>query len=116
MDLQNTKAIAELSAKLLSDKKAKDIVIIEIGTKATFADYFVIASGSNERLLGALSDEVEDGLAKEGILIKSKEGIKESGWLLMDFGDVIVNIFSDEMRSKYNIEKVWGDCNMINVD
>lgn len=112
MNLEDTKAIAYLGAKILDDKKAHDIVIIDIGTKATFADYFVIASGGNERQIGALADDVDDGFAKEGIISKGIEGQKESGWILMDFGDVIVNIFSDEMRSKYNIEKIWGDCDI----
>lgn len=110
MDFENTKAIAELGAKILDEKKAHDIVIIDISPKASFADYFVLASGGSERQIGALADELEDGFAKEGIISGGKEGLKESGWILMDFGDVIVNIFSDEMRSKYSIEKIWGDC------
>ncbi len=115
MNLEKTKEIAKLGAKILDDKKAHDITIIDISPKASFADYFVIASGGNERQIGALADEVEDGFAKEGIISSGKEGLKESGWILMDFGDVIVNIFSDEMRSKYSIEKIWGDCDTVEL-
>lgn len=111
----NTKDIALLGAKILDSKKAEDIVIIDIGQKAAFADYFVIASGGNERLIGALANDVEDAFAKEGIIVKNIEGKKESGWILMDYGDIIINILSVEMRQRYNIEKVWGDCEFIEM-
>ena len=83
--------------------------------KSSFADYLVIASGNSERQVNTLVDEVEEQFAKEGLLVKSIEG-KNSGWILMDFGDVIVNIFTKEMREKYNIEKVWGDCSFLDVE
>lgn len=84
--------------------------------KATFADYFVICSGSSERQISTLIDDVEDAFAKEGLAVKSIEGKNGSGWVLMDFGDVIVNLFTKEMRDKYSIEKVWGDCQFIEVE
>ena len=74
----------------------------------------ILASGSNERLVGALADEVEDAFAKEGLLARSIEGKKESGWILLDFGDIIVNVLTLEMRERYNIEKVWADCETLN--
>ena len=110
------KDYALLAGKTLSDKKAQDIVIIDIQEKATFADYFVIASGGSERQINALVDDVEDAFAKEGLFVKSIEGKQNSGWILMDFGDIIVNVFTKEQREKYNIEKVWGDCNFIEVE
>ena len=105
-----------LAAKTLSDKKAQDIIIIDIQEKAAFADYFVICSGTSERQINSLIDDVEDAFAKEGLLVKSIEGKNGSGWVLMDFGDVIVNLFTKEMRDKYSIEKVWGDCQFIEVE
>ena len=110
------KDYALLAGKTLSDKKAQDIVIIDIQEKASFADYFVIASGGSERQINALVDDVEDAFAKEGLFVKSIEGKQNSGWILMDFGDIIVNVFTKEQREKYNIEKVWGDCNFIEVE
>ena len=110
------KEYALLAGKTLSDKKAQDIVVIDIQGKASFADYFVIASGGSERQVNALVDDVEDALAKEGLFAKSIEGNQNSGWVLMDFGDIIVNVFTKEQRDKYNIEKVWGDCNFIEVE
>ena len=110
------KEYALLAGKTLSDKKAQDIVVIDIQGKASFADYFVIASGGSERQVNALVDDVEDAFAKEGLFVKSIEGKQNSGWVLMDFGDIIVNVFTKEQREKYNIEKVWGDCNFIEVE
>ena len=104
------KEYALLAGKVLSDKKAQDIVIVDIQGKATFADYFVICSGGSERQVQSLTDDVEDAFAKEGLLVKSIEGKNISGWILMDFGDIIVNLFTPEMRDKYNIEKIWADC------
>jgi len=105
-----------MAAKILDDKKAKDVLIIDISKKASFADYFILASGANERQVGSLSEEIDDQFAKEGIIAKSIEGKKTSGWILMDYGDVIVNVLSTEMRDRYNIEKVWGDCEFITLE
>ena len=111
----DNKSFALLAAKTLDDKKALDIAVIDIMEKATFADYLVIATGNSERQVNSLVDEVEDQFAKEGLLVKNIEGKQNSGWVLMDFGDIIVNIFTKEMREKYNIEKVWGDCSFLDL-
>ena len=111
----NSKEIALFSAKNLNKKKALDIAIIEIGAKSSFADYLLLASGNSERQIGALRDDVEDLLAKEGVMARNIEGKQNSGWILMDYGDVIINLFTSEMRERYNIEKVWGDCELINI-
>lgn len=112
----DNKSFALLAAKTLDNKKAIDIVVIDIAEKSSFADYMVIASGGSERQVQALVDDVEDAFAKEGLLVKSIEGRQNSGWVLMDFGDVIVNIFTRDTREKYNIEKVWGDCSFLNLE
>ena len=110
------KDYAMLAAKSLLDKKAEDVLVIDIQGKAPFADYFVICSGNSERQVVSLADEVEDKLAENGLLVKSIEGKQGSGWILMDFGDIIVNLFTKETRDRYSIEKVWGDCNFIEVE
>lgn len=112
----NNKDVALKAAAVLINKKALDVVVIDIAEKSSFADYFVIASGGSERQVGTLADEVEDQFAKEGILTRSVEGKKTSGWILMDFGDVIVNIFTVEQRERYKIEKIWSDCSYITID
>ncbi len=103
-------------AKLLDDRKAIDVTVIDISPKASFADYFVIASAGSDRQMGALVDNVEDMLEPEGIFPKSVEGKKISGWILMDYGDVVVNVMTAEMREKYNLERIWGDCENLDIN
>lgn len=112
--MENSRKFAEFIAGVLDDKQGYDIVIIDISEKSSFADYFVIATGSSERLINALSDYVEDKSAAEGRFVRSIEGRNGSGWVLMDYGDVVVNVFSEENRQKYNLEKIWSDCEIIN--
>ena len=111
-----TKEMAMVAAKALNSRHGEDIMVIDIALRSSIADYMVISSAKNERMLGSQIDEVEDQLAKVDILPKSIEGKKESGWMLMDYGDIIVNVLTDEMRGRYNIEKIWGDCEVIRVE
>ena len=90
------KEYALLAGKVLSEKKAQDIVIIDIQEKASFADYFVICSGNSERQVQSLTDDVEDAFAKQNLFVKSVEGRHGSGWILMDFGDIIINVFTKD--------------------
>ncbi|MBR4020349.1 MAG: bis(5'-nucleosyl)-tetraphosphatase (symmetrical) YqeK [Firmicutes bacterium] len=112
----NNKEYALLAAKTLSDKKAADIAAIDIAEKASFADYLVVATGNSDRQVNSLIDDVEDAFAKNDLFVKNIEGRQGSGWVLMDFGDIIVNIFTKEMREKYGIEKVWGDCTFLDIE
>ncbi len=107
---------AMLAARVLSEKKGRDIVIIDIREKATFADFFVLCTGTSERQIMSLTDDVEEAMAKEGLMVKTIEGRQGSGWILMDLGDIIVNLFTEEMRRRYSIEKVWGDCPLVDVE
>lgn len=112
----NNQEIACKAASVLKDKKALDVVVIDISLNSSFADYLVVASGNSERQIGTLSEEVEEQLAKDGMFAKSVEGKKSSGWILMDFGDVIINLFSTEQRERYKIEQVWSDGNFLTLD
>ena len=122
MLLYNTKGVSldnrELALKtgeILSAKKAEDVIIIDIAEQSSFADFFVNATAMNERQLAALADETEDMLAKEGVIPKSIEGKPPSGWILMDYGDIIVNLFLPGQREMYQIEKIWSDGEIIEV-
>ena len=114
--MMEPKDLAARIAAVLDDKKALDVALIDISEKASFADYFVLASTGSERQMGALVDNIEDVLEPEGIFPKSVEGKKASGWILMDYGDIIVNIMTMEMRDKYRIEKIWGDCEIQRIN
>ena len=110
-----SKEVAQTIANILNQKKARDIVIIDIAEKSSFADYFVIATGGSERQLGALADDVEDKFAELEITPKSKDGRPDTGWILVDGGDVIVNLFTEATRDKYTLEKIWSDCESVLV-
>lgn len=112
----NNREIALQAAAVLNNKKALDVVVIDIAEKSSFTDYLVVASGGSERQVGTLATEVVDQLAKEGIFARNVEGKRSSGWILLDYGDIIINVFSVEQRRRYNIEKVWGDGNFLEIE
>ena len=102
--------------KVLDEKLAEDIVVIDMSIDSPICDYFVITSASNERLLLALKDHIEDACDKEGYYVKNIEGRKNSKWILMDYGDIIVHLFDIEERKNYGIEKLWSDKPVISIE
>lgn len=112
----DNKELAMAAAKVLSEKKGIDITIVDIAEKSSFADYLIIVSGANDRQVGGLADAVEDRFEELGITPKSIAGRHNSGWILMDYGDIVVNIFNPELRERYNLEGVWGDCSFITIE
>ena len=114
--MNEQRELAEAIAKVLSDKKGIDVAVIDISPKASFADYFVLASGGSDRQVASLVESVEDLMEPQGVFPKSVEGRKTSGWILMDYGDVVVNVMTQKMREKYNIEIIWGDCELTEVE
>jgi ribosome-associated protein len=99
--------LAHRIVDLAADKQASDIVMLDIHDLTTIADYFVICSASSERQIGAITDGIMDTLDKDGISPLHSEGIGQSGWVLLDYGDVIVHIFTPQQRTYYNLEKLW---------
>lgn len=111
-----SKELALKIARLLKEKKAIDVTVIDISPKASFADYFVMSSAGSERQMSALVDYIEDMLEPQGVVPKSVEGKRSSGWILMDYGDVVINVMTVATREKYNIERIWGDCDNLEID
>ncbi|MGN1084919.1 MAG: ribosome silencing factor [Lachnospiraceae bacterium] len=103
------KEIVKIAYKALDDKKAEDIKIIDIADISVIADYFVIANGTNSSQVEAMVDQVTEELAKHKIHPERVEGIRSSGWILMDFNDVVIHIFSREDRLFYDLERIWRD-------
>ncbi len=95
------------------DKQAADIVLLDAREVCSFADYFVMCSGETNRQLKAIYDEVEHALKKDGILPHHHEGTVDSGWLLLDFGDVIVHIFALFERDYYQLDKLWSQASTV---
>ena len=103
------KDMALLAAKALDSKKAKEIKVIEIGDLTTLADYFVIAAGTSNTQISALSDVVEEYLQREGEMALRREGYRDGTWVLLDYGSIAVHIFSEEAREFYDLERLWRD-------
>lgn len=114
--MERAKLIVKKAYNALSDKKGEDIKIIEIGKLSTVADYFIIANGSNAPHVESLVDNVEEELLKENIHAERIEGVKSSGWILMDYNDVVVHVFSKEDRLFYDLERIWRDGKEIDVE
>ena len=92
-----------------SDKQASDIVLLDTRGVCGFADYFVICSGESERQMRAIFEEVEHALKDEGVSPRHREGTVGSGWLLLDFSDVIVHIFAQPEREYYHLDGLWSE-------
>jgi ribosome-associated protein len=101
--------LARRIVDLLSDKRAEDILLLDIRGVTLFADYFVIASAETARHTQALCDALDEELAKDGVSAWGHEGEAGSGWVLLDYGDVIVHIFGPEQRSFYDLEGLWHE-------
>ncbi|MFV0344065.1 MAG: ribosome silencing factor [Anaerocolumna sp.] len=111
-----SKEIARIAYNALDDKKAEDIKVIEIGDITIIADYFVIANGTNSSQVQALVDNVEDALGRKGYNPKRVEGVRSGTWILMDYGDVVVHIFSKEDRLFYDLERIWRDGKLVSKE
>ena len=105
--------IARRIVELAEDKKASDIVVLELAPLTTVADYFVICSGGSERQLDAIADGILEGLRAEKIRPIGREGLPISHWVLLDFGSVVVHIFTPPERDYYAIEKHWSEAKTI---
>lgn len=114
--MERSKLIVKKAYDALNDKKGEDIKIIEIGKLSTVADYFIIANGSNAPHVESLVDNVEEELLKEKIHAERIEGVKSSGWILMDYNDVVVHVFSKEDRLFYDLERIWRDGKEVDVE
>ena len=104
----DSEALANKAIDVLSDRQAEDIALLDISKSVTFTDYFVIATAQSPLQFNALAEHLEKELKPEGHDIRHKEGSAQNGWMLLDFGDVIVHIFSPDQRAYYRLEELWG--------
>ncbi len=101
--------IVEIACRALDEKKARDIRVLHTAEQTVLADYFVICNGTSSTHIKALVDEVDRQLSEAGEPPIRREGMRSDIWVLMDFGSVIVHIFTDEARKFYNLERLWSD-------
>ncbi len=108
--------LAETAAHAAADKKASNIVLLDVSDQLVITDVFVIASAPNERQVGAIVDNVEEKLLAAGHKPVRREGAREGRWVLLDYVDVVVHVQHDEERAFYGLERLWKDCPQLEVD
>lgn len=110
------KAKKEKTIEILINKKAENIKVIDIGELSVVADYFIIATGTSTTHVQSLSENLEELLATEGYRMHHKEGYHGGRWILLDYHDIVIHLFSKEEREFYNLERIWADANTMSID
>lgn len=105
-DIEN---LVRIAARAAADKKATDVMALYVAETLVVTDYFVIATGSNDRQVHAIADSVEDALREAGAKPIGREGERELKWVLLDYGDFVVHVFQAAEREFYRLEKLWSD-------
>lgn len=103
----------KIAVKAVDDKKGIDIVVLDIAAVATFADFFLVCSGDSTRQIQAIADAVEQQMAAGGHRPAHVEGYTNAEWILMDYGDMIVHVFSRKARAFYDLERLWRDAKVL---
>ncbi len=101
--------------KALDDKKAHNIKVLDVKGMTSVADYFVIATGTSTKHASSLAESVEEALGDIGLKVSHKEGYRSGDWILLDYLDVVVHVFTNETREFYKLEKMWKDAQIVEV-
>lgn len=112
---ERAKHLAIVAARAAADRKAKEIIALDVSERLVLTDVFLVTSGSNERQVKAIVEAIEDALQAEGANAVRKEGQSQARWVLMDFGDIVVHVQHDEDREFYALERLWKDCPVIEL-
>jgi len=112
----DSKELAHLVAQLSLEKKAEDVLILDLRGVTTITDYFVICSGDTDIQVKAISDNIIDELSEQKIKVWHREGYESLNWVLLDLVDVVVHVFRPETRDFYNLEKLWGDAEITKIE
>ena len=113
--MDKLKEKVRMAYEALEDKKGSDIRIIDVSNVSVIADYFIIAGGDNANQVQAMTDNVEEVLGRAGYYAKI-EGYRSASWILMDYGDVVVHVFSREDRLFYDLERIWRDGRTVELE
>ena len=109
MTVASAERLTDRIAEIAADRKARDIRVIEVGSLVGYTDYFLICSGGTERQAKAIHDAIHERLKDDGVLPARVEGAREARWILMDYGDCVVHIFTPDARAFYRLEQLWGE-------
>lgn len=104
------------AARAAVDKKATDVVVLDVQGVSSVADYFLVCSGRSTTHVQTIADAIRTELKAAGSRPLHAEGVAESGWILLDYGDVLVHVFLDETRQYYALERLWGDAPTLVLD
>jgi ribosome-associated protein len=107
---------AVLTSRVAADKKAMQVLVLDMRDASSMTDYFLICSGGSERQVQAIADAIDEQLSQSGIASLGVEGYREGHWILMDYGDLIVHIFSGETREFYGLEQLWANAPKLEVN
>lgn len=110
---EQTKDLLKIAAEAARDKLAEDLVALDVTEPFALAEVFLIVSAKNERQSQAISDEVEDQLAKHHVKARFREGRETGRWILLDFGDLVVHVMHEQEREYYSLERLWRDCPVV---
>jgi ribosome-associated protein len=111
----NERELLMTAVKAADDKRAEDIMVLNMKGISLIADYFIICHGNSDKQVQAIAREIREKAAEQGIELKRMEGFDEARWVLIDLDDVVVHVFHKEERSYYNLERLWGDAPIENV-
>ncbi|MBI4798333.1 MAG: ribosome silencing factor [Desulfarculus sp.] len=113
---RDSKDIALLCMAAASRKKAQDLLLLDVGAISGYTDYLLLASGRSTRQAGAIAEGIARALKKAGVKPLGQDGLKEGRWALLDFGDVVVHVFHQPVREFYDLESLWSDAPLVEVD
>jgi len=114
--MRTPKEVAAIAAKALDDRKGVDIALLEIAEVTTLADHFLICTGTSSTHVKALCDSVEEALDNAGEPALRREGHRGGTWVLLDYGCLVVHVFTEETRQFYDLERLWGDAKKVDLD
>ncbi|TQS74604.1 ribosome silencing factor [Ornithinibacillus gellani] len=108
--------VLQLAAKACDDKRAEDIIALDMDELSLVADYFLICHGNTERQVQAVARGIKDALDEQEVTIKRMEGLEQGRWVLVDIGDIVCHVFHKDERSYYNLERLWGDAAPVSLE
>ena len=108
-------AVARYAVEAAEEKKAYEVTVLDIGSVSVVADYFVMLNGRSSTHTKSIAEEIENKLEDVGLRPYRKEGFREGRWILLDYGDVVVHVFQESERRFYNLERLWGDAEVVGM-
>ena len=116
MTPRSAEAVARLAARAALDKRAVDLVVLDLQGMSSLADFFLVCTGRSTAQMDTIAEAIAVTLRAESFRVRHREGTAESGWLLLDYGDVVMHIFGEEARAFYGLERLWGDAPVLSVE